>query len=119
MSKTGAIFFKLDYVDFNKYEGIIDGLSDQGWSTNKNGNVIFMVNESFEWQTAQFYDYPDVIDLIQASINNNLATCIDLIWINESASIGLNFINNKTIMISISEEIRMLGLLPVIDFSWY
>lgn len=119
MSKTGAIFIKSNHIDFKAFENIIKELSDEGWSINKKGNLFFMINDSYEWQAAPFDDYETVISLIKTSINNNLATCIDLTWEDETASIGFNFLNDKTIMISISEEIKMLGSLPVIDFSWY
>lgn len=119
MSKTGAIFLKVNSIDFKTYEKIIKDLLEIGWSINKKGKVFFMINESYEWQALPVDDYPTVIKLVEKSVNNNHATCIDLSRNDVSASIGLNFLDNKTVMISISEELKMINSLPVLDFSWY
>lgn len=119
MSKTGAIFlYSVEPIRFDMYNFILNTLCDNGWLINKDGLIAYMTN-SFDWQSAPLYEFPTVLEKIKSSIDNNYDTTIDLIHENGKEIIGLSFFNKSSIMISISENIRLLENIEMVDFSWY
>lgn len=119
MSKTGAIFIRTSNVNFDLYSQILKRLLEVGWSANKNGRLFYMVDDSFDWVDDSLDNFPLVMNYIERSINANRPACLDLVFLKTSNPVGLNFLDDNTIMFSISESIRMLEGNWVIDFSWY
>jgi hypothetical protein len=119
MSKTGAIFIKAVDINFEVYDRLLNRLLDAGWSTNKRGRLFYMIDESFDWVDASLDDFSLVMNDIERSISANYSTCLDLVFLKTSISIGFNFLDSNTIMFSISESIQMIESNWVIDFSWY
>ncbi len=119
MSKTGAILIKTVNVEFDMFNQILNRLLAIGWSTNKNGRLFYMVDNSFDWQTSSLDDFPLVMNYLEKSIQDSLPVCIDLVYTKTRNPIGFNYLDSNTIMFSISENIKMLNDNWVIDFSWY
>ncbi|WP_315814128.1 hypothetical protein [Paraflavitalea speifideaquila] len=119
MSKTAALFIKTTNLDFNKYDEILDRLTSQGWSMNKNGAIVYMVEDTYEWIASPLNEINYIKNTVKQSINKNLATCIDMQFVDGLHNIGIMYIDPSTLMISISENIKLLENIPIADFSWY
>ncbi len=119
MAKTGAITtFTSHNIDFNIYYKVLTSLQEAGWNIQKNANIIYMVDGTFEWDLAPFDNFDSIIKLINKSINNKKETCIELTW-NNFNSIGLNYFSDSSITITITDNPQYLKHSQIIDFSWY
>jgi hypothetical protein len=119
MSKTGAIYINLKGIDKSKYLGIIETLIANHWSANKDGGICFMLNGTFDWQSAPFSDLNKVISQVKHSFENVNETAIDLVWKDRTTIIGLLFTNDENLIITISENIKKTKDGLNVDFPFY
>lgn len=119
MSRTGAITIHTDNLNYAVYQHVLHDLMGNGWTYCKDENIFFMINGSFDFNAGINKDFKTILNLIKESIDSNLAASIDLVWKDTYSSIGLMFLNEKTLIITISENIKFIDSLPIMDFSWY
>ena len=117
MSKTGAINISVE--NKSNYTVFLNNLMNNHWSPNKYGEISYMINGTFDWQSTSIDNFNNVYSLIKQSIENKLETAIDLIWEDNLTIIGLLFINNNSIMITISENIKRIQDNTNVDFPFY
>jgi hypothetical protein len=120
MSKIGVIRIDTsDKVDKALYFKILESLLENGWSANLDGNISFMVNDSYDWECLPFKDYPLVISLIGESIDNKQACLIAIRYNDGFTDIELKYLDSKTLGLNMVNDVKKMDLLGVVDFTWY
>jgi hypothetical protein len=119
MSKTGAINISFKEKGNDNFNLVLNALLNNQWSLNKHGYIFFMLNGSYNFQSAPISESAEVISNLQYSIDNKKETCVDLIWKDGATIIGLLFIDNIHMIITISENIKLNEVKNSIDFPFY
>lgn len=120
MSKTGVIRIEIsDFLDKELYFKILESLLENGWSANLDGNISFMVNGSYDWECLPFKDYPLVISLIGASIDNKQACLIAIRYNDGFTDIELKYLDSGTLGLNMVNDVKKMDLLNIVDFTWY
>ena len=119
MSKTGKIHISFKSNTANSYWSVLKTLMDNEWSANKYGEISYMLNGTFDWDSSPFAAFDTIMLQIKKSIENNHETSIDLIWKDNMTVIGLLFTTENYMSISTPENTKMKDDKSVVDFPFY
>jgi hypothetical protein len=119
MAKTGSISISCHKVDADVFMEILAALQRVGWSVNKNGYVVYMVDGNYELLSEPFAEYDNVLLRLKKSIDDKKHAAIDLIWTVEEAAIAVNYNDGQHLSVAIVDVPRQLPHSRIADFSWY
>lgn len=121
MAKTGSISISCTKVDADVFMEVLSALQEAGWSVDKQGRVVYMVDGEFELISEPIAEYDNVLLRLRKSIDDKKHVAIDLVSGSDigDVAIAVNYNDQQRLSVSIVDVPRKLPNSGIDDFSWY
>jgi hypothetical protein len=119
--KTGSIDIYSSNLKVKDFTLILNQLLLNGWSANKNGLIVYVIDDSYEPLSMTFNK--NSLNAINRKLcdnmENGLNASIDLVLKDNEGIINLHVVKDGNLRIGILENIIYISDTDIIDFSWY